>query len=109
MAGPNTIRIFDNEVNPKPVRPWSRVIWLKLDPSAKTATLIRSLDHPDHLSVLSQGSAQPLENGNTFVGWGEPGRFSEFDSSGRMIFDATLPKGYDTYRAYRFRWPPDRK
>jgi hypothetical protein len=30
-------------VNPKPVLPGSRVIWLKLDPSAKTATLIRSL------------------------------------------------------------------
>jgi hypothetical protein len=109
MGGPNTLRIFDNEVNPKPVLPRSRVIWLKLDPLAKTATLIRSLDHPDHLSVLSQGSAQLLDNGNTFVGWGEPGRFSEFDANGRLIFDATLPKGYDTYRAYRFRWPPDRK
>jgi hypothetical protein len=76
---------------------------------AKTATLIRSLDHPDHLSVLSQGSAQLLDNGNTFVGWGEPGRFSEFDANGRLIFDATLPKGYDTYRAYRFHWPTDRR
>jgi len=91
VAGPDTIRIFDNEVNPKPVLPASRIIWLKLDPRAKTATLIRSLDHPDHISVLSQGSAQLLENGNTFVGWGEPGRFSEFDRNGRLIFDATLP------------------
>ena len=107
--GHNTIRIFDNEVNPKPVLPWSRVIWLKLDPSTKTATLIRSINHPDHLSVLSQGSAQLLDNGNTFVGWGEPGRFSEFDPNGHLIFDATLPKGYDSYRAYRFRWPPDQK
>ena len=90
VAGHNTIRIFDNEVNPKPVLPGSRVIWVKLDPSAKTATLIRSLDYPDHLSALSQGSAQTLDNRNTFVGWGEPGRFPEFDSNGRMIFDATL-------------------
>jgi hypothetical protein len=109
VAAPNTLRIFDNEVNPKPVLPASRVIWLKLDPAAKTATLVRSLDHPDHISVRSQGSAQLLDNGNTFVGWGEPGRFSEFDANGRLIFDATLPKGYDTYRAYRFRWPPDQK
>jgi hypothetical protein len=106
-AGDNTIRIFDNEVNPKPVLPWSRVIWLKLDPSAKTATLIRSIDHPDRLSALSQGSAQILDNGDTFVGWGETAHLSEFDSNGRMTFDATLPKGYDTYRAYRFRWPTD--
>ena len=86
-VGHNTIRIFDNEVNPKPVLPWSRVIWLKLDPSAKTAALIRSIGHPDHLSAISQGSAPLLDNGNTFVGWGEPARFSEFDSNGRMIFD----------------------
>jgi hypothetical protein len=105
FAGPNTLRIFDNEVNPKPVLPASRIIWLKLDPAAKTATLVRSLDPPDRLSVISQGSAQLLDNGNTFVGWGEPGRFSEFDSNGRLIFDAALPKGYDSYRAYRFRWP----
>ncbi len=103
----DTIRIFDNEVNPKPVEPWSRIIWLKLDSSAKTATQIRSIDHPDHLSVLSEGSAQVLDNGDTFVGWGDTAHVSEFDSNGRMIFDATLPKGYDTYRAYRFRWPTD--
>ena len=78
LLGHNTIRIFDNEVNPKPVLPWSRVIWLKLDPSAKTATLIRSIGHPDHLSAISKGSAQVLDNGNTFVGWGETAHFSEF-------------------------------
>jgi hypothetical protein len=83
------------------------VIWLKLDPAAKTATLVRSIDHPDHLSVVSQGSVQTLDNGDTFVGWGNTGRFSEFDPGGRMIFDAALPKGYDTYPAYRFRWPAE--
>ena len=107
-VGQNTIRIFDNEVNPKPVLPWSRVIWLKLDPSARTATLIRSIGHPGHLSAVSQGSAQTLDNGDTFVGWGESAHLSEFEANGRMIFDATLPKGYDTYRAYRFRWPTDK-
>jgi hypothetical protein len=106
-AGHDTIRIFDNAVNPKPVLPWSRVIWLKLDPEAKSATLIRSIAHPDHLSALSQGSAQALDNGDTFVGWGQTAHISEFDADGRMIFDAVLPKGYDTYRAYRFRWPAD--
>jgi hypothetical protein len=108
-VGHNTIHIFDNEVSPKPVLPYSRVIWLKLDAAAKTSTLIHSLAHPDHLSAISQGSAQILDNGNTFVGWGQTAHFSEFDSNGRMIFDATLPKSYDTYRANRFRWPSARK
>ena len=54
------------------------------------------------LSVSSQGGSQALENGDTFVGWGVVGRFSEFDADGHLIFDASVPAGYDTYRAYRF-------
>ena len=54
---------------------------------AKTATLIRSIGHPDHPWATSQGSAQVLDDGNTFVGWGETANFSEFDAKGRMIFE----------------------
>jgi hypothetical protein len=73
-VGHDTIRIFDNEVNPKPFQPSARVIRLKLDPAAKTATLIRPIGHPDHLSATSVGSAaQVLDNGDTFVGWGDTG------------------------------------
>src|SRR5207244_868202 len=42
--------------------------------------------------------------GDTFVGWGEVGRVSEFDPQGGLIFDAALPGGDDTYRAYRYPW-----
>ena len=37
------------------------------------------------------------------------GRFSEFDSGGHLIFDAAVPSGDDTYRAYRFVWHGDPK
>jgi hypothetical protein len=67
----------------------------------------RSLQHPEGLSAASQGGSQALDNGDTFVGWGVVGRFSEFDSDGHLIFDASVPSGYDTYRAYRFRWQAD--
>ena len=56
------------------------------------------------MSAPSQGGSQALENGDTFVGWGQVGRFSEFDANGQLIFDANVPSGYDTYRAYRFVW-----
>jgi hypothetical protein len=39
-----------------------------------------------------------------FVGWGATGRISEFDANGNLLFDASVPTGYDTYRAYRFEW-----
>ena len=100
----NTIRIFDNESNGTPVLPYSRVIWVNHDDSTKTATLVRSFEHPDALSVPSQGDSQGLYNGDTFVGWGALGRFSEFDLRGNLLFDANVPPGYDTYRAYRFFW-----
>jgi hypothetical protein len=57
--------------------------------------------------VASQGSAQALNNGDTLIGWGVTGRFSEFDPGGHAVFDAVTPSGDDTYRAYRFVWHGD--
>ncbi len=98
-----TVRLFDNEAAPA-VRPHSRVIWIRRDPLEHTATLVRWFEHPDGLSAGSQGNSEALDNGNTFVGWGQTGRFSEFDPSGNLLFDASVPAGYDTYRAYRHVW-----
>jgi hypothetical protein len=99
----HTLRIFDNEATPA-VLPHSRLIWVRRDLRDHTATLVRSLEHPDLLSAGSQGNSQALDNGDTFVGWGATGRFSEFDEQGKLLFDASVPAGYDTYRAYRHRW-----
>ena len=104
-AGENTIRLFDNETNGmNQVAPHSRVIWIHLDTSNLTATLLKAVEHPSGLSVESQGNAQALDNGDTFVGWGQLGRFSEFDSQGQLLFDARFPGGDETYRAYRAGW-----
>lgn len=104
-AGENTIRLFDNETNgANQVAPHSRVIWIQLDAANSTATLVKAIEHPAGLSVQSQGNAQALDNGDTFVGWGQLGRVSEFDPQGRLLFDATLPVGYQTYRGYRADW-----
>ncbi len=103
-AGRHTLRIFDNASNGTPTLPASRVIWVRLDRRRHAATLVRSLTHPDGLSAPSQGNAQDLGGGRTFVGWGQLGRFSELDRAGNLLFDAQLAAGYDTYRAYRFAW-----
>ena len=99
-----TIRIFDNESNGTPILPASRVIWVAHDDTTMTATITRSIQHPEGLSVLAEGDGQALANGDTFVGWGILGRFSEFDPNGMLIFDASLPGGYNDYRTYRFPW-----
>jgi hypothetical protein len=99
----STVRIFDNEAAPA-VLPTSRIIWVERDLRHHTATLLRSLVHPDGLSAGSQGNSQALDDGHTFVGWGATGRFSEFDASGALLFDASVPASWDTYRAYRSSW-----
>jgi hypothetical protein len=98
------VRIFDNESDGTTLLPYSRVIWVRHDDVKKTATLERWLKHPEGLSAGSQGNAQGLENGDTFVGWGALPRFSEFDERNDLVFDAALPAGYNSYRAYRFEW-----
>lgn len=102
-AGENTIRLFDNGNDATTtVRSDSRVIWIHLDPQAKTATLSKAIEHSQHPYAQSQGNAQALTNENTFVGWGSYGRISEFDPQGNLLFDASVPGG--SYRGYRFEW-----
>lgn len=103
----STIRIFDNESNGVPVLPASRVIWVGHDDTTMTATLLSSVQHPDGLSVLAEGSGQTLPNGDTFVDWGILGRYSEFDPGGNLIYDASLSKGYSSYRGFRLPWAGD--
>jgi len=103
-VNPTTIRIFDNESNGTPVLPASRVIWVTHDDTAMTASITQSVTHPLGLSVLAEGSGQSLANGDTFVDWGILGRISEFDPNGTLLFDATLPAAYGSYRGYRFPW-----
>ncbi|HEX8006060.1 MAG TPA: hypothetical protein VF482_06485 [Trebonia sp.] len=52
------------------------------------------------------GSAQTTKNGDLFVSWGGLSYFSEFSPSGKLLFNAKLPDGVGTYRAYRLPWNP---
>jgi len=99
-----TLRIFDNESNGVAVLPASRVLWVTRDETAKTASVSQSIQHPAGVSAAAEGNAQALANGNIFVGWGITGRFSEFTSSGTLLFDAAESAGFSSYRAYRFSW-----
>ena len=105
MPSPGVVRIFDNEAAPR-VRSASRALFLKLDDSAKTATVTRAEVHkPNTLLAGTQGNVQALDDaGNIFVGWGSQGYFTQFARDGTTIFDARIARGQDTYRAYRFPW-----
>jgi hypothetical protein len=98
-----TITVFDNGAVPV-IHPQSRALVLSIDPQTNTDTVLAQYEHPSALSSYSQGNVQVLSNGDMFVGWGAKPFFSEFSSSGALLFDAHLHGSDQTYRAYRFPW-----
>ncbi|WP_433331308.1 arylsulfotransferase family protein [Spirillospora sp. CA-294931] len=102
--GRDTYRIFDNgSVAGAPG--WeSRVVRVRIDPERRTTEFVRQDVHDARPSVENEGGAQALPGGGTFVSWGSSSRISEFSRSGRLVWDATLPAGWSSYRAYRAEW-----
>lgn len=108
-VGKNTYMLFDNANRGSggAVGYESRVAWIRIDPVRERAELVRQLVHPEEVSSALEGGAQSLRDGNTVVSWGKAGRqgrISEFDRRGELVFDALLPKGDSSYRAYRHEW-----
>jgi hypothetical protein len=98
------LTFFDDGANP-PIHTQSRGLRIRLDLSAHTATLTSALTHPDPpLLAASQGNMQTLGDGNTVIGYGGVPEISEYDSSGRLLFDAHQPLDMSFYRAFRYPW-----
>jgi len=106
-----TLSIFDDGGGPPNVDTRSRGIIVALDMAAMKVSLAHQyLPDPEFLAT-SQGSVQVLPDGHVFVGWGQQPYWSEYAPDGRMLFDAQMPKGGDSYRAFRYPWagqPTDR-
>ena len=108
-----TITIFDNGAtvfengSPKAVEE-SRAIVLDLDEERMSATLVREYTHPDKMHANASGNMQTLPNTNVFIGWGRALAFSEFSKDGELLFDARLPTGNKSYKAFRFPWSAHR-
>ena len=107
-VGHDTYTFFDNESASTPELPYSRAITVRLNERARTATLVKSDNQPEGLSAASQGNAQTTRNRDLFVGWGILPYISEFSPSGKLLFNAKLPAGVSTYRAYLLPWHPPR-
>ncbi len=98
----------------------AKVCEYTLDETNHTATLAWSYTPPVNYYSWHYGSAQRLQNGNTFIGWGGanimPGiggitnqpvpACTEVTPAGQIVFEMEFdnPQTY-SYRAYRFDWP----
>jgi len=108
-AGFHLYRIFDNNWNqipPPPSGVQSQVLWVQVNTATHVATRVNALTYPANGGLLagSQGNAQALPNGNLVVGWGAADHITEFTPPGQMVFDASFPAGFNTYRAYKAPW-----
>jgi hypothetical protein len=82
----------------------SRVVTVRLDLAARVATLVKSDGQPEGQVAQVMGNAQTTGGGDVFVGWGSLPYVSEFSPSGKLVFNAELPPGVETYRAYLLPW-----
>jgi hypothetical protein len=82
----------------------SRGLVLRLDPRRRAATLAGQYTHGSGFDSEYMGSIQPLANGNELVGWGSQPYFSEYDTAGRLLLDAVLPRPDISYRANLAQW-----
>jgi hypothetical protein len=69
-----------------------------------TATLVRRDVHAPALLAGSQGNMQVLPGQRWLVGWGESPWVTEYGPGGQLLFDAHMPRSYQSYRAYRQQW-----
>ncbi|HEY2655930.1 MAG TPA: MFS transporter [Solirubrobacteraceae bacterium] len=82
----------------------SRGLVLKLDPATHSISLVRQYSHGVTVQSRYMGNVQALPDGDTVVGWGDVPFVSEFDRSGKLIYDAVFPTPDITYRAYVQPW-----
>jgi hypothetical protein len=83
---------------------------LLLDPSLRTDTvrLVKQFVNPDErLLTQSQGDLLNLHDGNWLMGYGGIPNFTEYDSAGHVLLDATLGTNVDSYRTYLAPWQGD--
>jgi hypothetical protein len=99
----HSLTIFDDGALPQ-VHSQSRVIRERIDWKRRRVVLVGRYAHTPAIVAGSQGDYQVLSDGNSFVGWGEAPYITEFGAGGQQLFDARLPPGGQTYRAFRASW-----
>ncbi len=82
----------------------SRGLLLRLDEGTRTATLVGQYGAREGYESEYMGDARKLSNGNVFVGWGSSPYFSEYSSSGKLLFEGKLPGPDLSYRATLEQW-----
>lgn len=100
-----TITVFDNGFDGKTKsESQSRGVVLDVDSTRRTVRLRRAYLHPEALLADAMGSVEVLPDGHILVGWGSKPYATEFTADGELVADVRLPRGLQSYRAFRLPW-----
>ena len=99
-----TVSVFDNGSDP-PEEKQSRGLLLDPNTATHTVTLVKQFTNPNkRLLATSQGDLLPLPGSNWLMGYGGLPNFTEYDSSGHVLLDATLGRNVQDFRTYLAPW-----
>ena len=111
QPGSSTVSMFDDHccqltgggTSVKATGP-SRGLVLRLDQGARTVSLVSQYGQREGFESEYMGDTQPLQGGGAFVGWGSERYFSEYDSSGKLLYEGILPEPDRSYRSQLEPW-----
>jgi hypothetical protein len=92
-----TLTVHDNGTTRN--RP-ARAMRFRIDPAAKTATLLEALSDPRPEMSAFGGSARKLPGGNWVASWGGLNTVEELTPAGAQVFSLTFEKTWLSYRAF---------
>jgi hypothetical protein len=103
------VSVFDNGSDPTEEKQ-SRGLLLDPNTATKTVTLVKQFTNPKAtLLASSQGDLLPLSGGNWLMGYGGLPNFTEYSSSGAVLFDATLGLRVQDFRTFLAPWSGEPK
>ena len=105
LVDDRTITVFDNGFDGKTKsESQSRGLVLDVDATRRTVRLRRAYLHPESVLADAMGSVEVLADGHVLVGWGSKPYATEFTAGGELVADVRLPRGLQSYRAFRLPW-----
>ncbi|KAE8370903.1 ASST-domain-containing protein [Aspergillus caelatus] len=100
----DVISFFDNSGNGEiTFNNVSRALFIQLNHTDSTATVLRKATAPYELEANSQGNTQLLPNDNLFVSWGSAGAFTQFDANNEILYHAFIEDAV-SYRGFVANW-----
>ena len=98
------VSLFDNGSSP-PREKQTRGLLIDPNTSTKEVTLVKQFTNPNEtLLASSQGDLLNLPGGNWLMGYGGLPNFTEYTSSGAVLFDATLGPNVQNFRTFLAPW-----